>query len=1250
MKIRYPILLDLLTMLLLAPTAALYYTAGTESGLQFMAARLNRTFGPVTLTVEGASGSLRHGFHLERLRVQHRLADTDLRDVTGKINFVPLLAQRIQLQEARVGRADVTVFRSTESDGKPRAPRFLARLLQINVEDLTVASGGLTLISGQHYEARNVRAAGRVTPSQIRLRRAALELPEQRLRAEGTVRLHSALPLGLEGALQLRYQPEDLPEWQMRASFDGDLDALPVHAAIDTPFRARSEGQVIDLNSGWVYSGKADVSDVDLADFGGGNALGLISGQLDIEADDEGYRARGRAIPAGLKAGAFDVSFDGLYRNRSLAIHSASARHVGSGALLSTQGSVTLADAGGTVLDLSGDWTQFRWPLTGEEISVVSAEGRYNLRGAKPWNVEASGEFTSADLPPMPFTVNGQLSAERFDFADAQLQLLEGSATLDGHARWTPDEAWHVEGRVERINPAALRADLPGRLSFDINASGAPFGDDGTLSIGIGRLTGSLRNASAQGQGRAERAAGSDAWQFHNVDLRLGRTQLQLDGQFSDARRDLTFALDADDLSLLDREARGRLSVRGRIAGNSQAPVLLFKARGTDFSWGSTELAALDADVDLDLGAEGHTAGQIRLTGLAAGLRKMERASIVLSGRPAAQRIVADFEAAPAHAGLTAEGVFADGRWQGKLQSLRIDDVDPARNLRLTLEKPADLAFSAQTLDLADLCLTGDEARLCLALQHNPQNWQSRFSATQLPLRMLTAGLAQNIDYNGAINLAGHAMGGPGRLPTGEVRAELADAELVHHVGNDRTERTALGSGRIDASATDADFSVTVGLDAGEAGHVRGGLRGQRQGERWQNHPVSGQFEVATSGLGILEAHVTEIDRATGRLNSEVRLGGTLGSPTIAGHLQLRDARIDSYQVNLSMRDLNLDADLDTNTLRLTGQTRIGEGSAKVSGRLSWRDLEPYGDLHIEGENLLLVDVPEARIHASPNLDFNLAGRRINATGTVKIPAARLEPADLTNAVLASDDEVLVGTEPVDPAQRWLVISDIRLELGDAVEVDALGLTAKLGGGIQVKLEESGVTRGLGELNVTSGRYAALGRLLDISRGRLLFNNGPLGDPGIDLRAQKEFPDITAGVNVRGTLRAPRMTFFSEPSIPQSQIASLILAGGSLESVQNSSQNGSARNDLLAQGGAILAQQFGNRVGIEDVSIESDLSNETSLVLGKYLSPRLYVSYGISLAEAINTLKLRYTITDNWTLKTESGKARSADIVYTVEK
>ena len=380
-----------------------------------------------------------------------------------------------------------------------------------------------------------------------------------------------------------------------------------------------------------------------------------------------------------------------------------------------------------------------------------------------------------------------------------------------------------------------------------------------------------------------------------------------------------------------------------------------------------------------------------------------------------------------------------------------------------------------------------------------------------------------------------------------------------------------------------------------------------------------------------------------------------MAAPLLNGELKVSNGELDAYQINLALRAVNFSAELRDNSLRLEGSGDVGvDGHGQVSGTMSWRDGLPYGDLHISGTDLRLVNIPEARIQASPDVNLKLAGRRIDVTGTVTLPYARLEPAELANAVLTSGDEVLVNEPQTPPEQRFRVYSRLTLKLGERVTVNTLGLSGRLGGSITATTDDSGISRGTGELAIEEGKYLALGRKLDVERGRLLFNNGLLSDPGIDLRATKRFPDVTAGVNVRGTLRNPRMTFFSEPAVSQSQIVSLLLAGGSLESVQNTSDPAArasgARSDLLLQGGAIVAQQFGSKVGIEDVSVESDLTNTTSLVLGRYLSPRLYVSYGISLAEAINTIKMRYTIGDRWTIKTEAGKERAADLVYTIEK
>jgi translocation and assembly module TamB len=277
-------------------------------------------------------------------------------------------------------------------------------------------------------------------------------------------------------------------------------------------------------------------------------------------------------------------------------------------------------------------------------------------------------------------------------------------------------------------------------------------------------------------------------------------------------------------------------------------------------------------------------------------------------------------------------------------------------------------------------------------------------------------------------------------------------------------------------------------------------------------------------------------------------------------------------------------------------------------------------------------------------------GRRIEVSGEVRLPVAKIAPADLAGAVLTSNDEVLADTPIAANASPTQVVTNIRMTLGDQVTLDTFGLSGRLTGSILTRSAEDGSTHANGELNVAEGKYAAFGRRLDIERGRLQFSGGLVSDPAIDIRATKQYPEVIAGVNVRGTLQAPRMTFFSTPSLPQSQIVSLILAGGNIDRAQDPSRSGAARSELLAQGGAIIAQQLGSRVGVDDVSIEQALDNSTSLVLGKYLSPHLYVSYGISLAESINTIKMRYALDDRWTIRTEAGKERSAELVYTIEK
>lgn len=94
-----------------------------------------------------------------------------------------------------------------------------------------------------------------------------------------------------------------------------------------------------------------------------------------------------------------------------------------------------------------------------------------------------------------------------------------------------------------------------------------------------------------------------------------------------------------------------------------------------------------------------------------------------------------------------------------------------------------------------------------------------------------------------------------------------------------------------------------------------------------------------------------------------------------------------------------------------------------------------------------------------------------------------------------------------------------------------------------------------------------------------------------------------------------------------------------------------ASTALGLSGGERLAQRIGSKLGLDEVSIEGKGdAAETSLALGKYLSPRLYVGYGLGLFDAANALTMRYTVTDNWLLQVLSGDQQYVDLLYTLER
>jgi translocation and assembly module TamB len=1231
------------------PCAALYSVLFTESGLQFVVEHMPRRFGNVGVRVEDVSGTIASGARASLVEIDDEHVHLEIRGIYTRVLLEPLLWQTLRTPATTVDSVSVQVKRTPPRPPGflgAHEPQFLPRWLTIEIGHATVGNVVVIAPDGARVTGSGITGAALLRHRDIRFYQADLQMGEVHFAVTGS--LHASDPLQLAAKGQITWQPPGQPVWTVAANGAGDLDKLGITARILAPFQSDVSGEMLDLTHHWHWQGDANVQAFDLRAWHLGGALGIISGKLALSGAGQEFAAHGTLDPAGLEAGGFAVQFDGGYSRQVLTAHRIDITNLASGAHTLASGTIGIR---GPRLALQGTWRNFRWPLVGRSVPFRSSEGSFELTGIRPYDFHTKGQAQIAGLAPFPADVTGKLDANSVTVSRSSLDLWHGHADLHGDVTWAPVQRWAVSGHATGVDPGQLRSDLPGSVDFDVALSGEGFKGGDPISVGVAGLSGHLRGLEASGGGKLVHAG--DTWTFQQVRVGLGRTRLALDGRI-DRAADLRFAVTAEDLSLLSPGSRGHVEANGTIRGPIANPDIDATAHGADILFDGIALAGFDAKVDFDPTSRRPSAIAAHLRELKFSRRSVRSVDFTLDGPASAATVHLDAQAPGLHLTAAASGAFNNGAFGGRLESLA---VSGAESLRLHLEQPVTLQLSGTASSIDRLCLIGTPGNLCAEGSWTPNAWSTTLTASQLPLSTLTAGRTPAVEYLGNIDV-GARLFSNGNLPTqGVLRIELHDAVLSRRLVSGRVEHTSIGSGVLTATANTDSIDAQASLTSGQIGTLEGTLKITRGARHWQDLPVAGELRAQTSKLDLISVYVPDIDRAAGNLSADAHIAGTVGEPQLSGTLGVTDGEVDLYQTNLRLRQIGLTAHLTDDGLAFDGTAQTGKGQVHAKGQLQWRDALPYGQLHLDGTNLRVVDIPEAQIDASPNLDFKVAAHEIDITGTVAVPYAKIVPKDYTGAVTASSDEVIVGQQSQNPADRFQVRTQITMTLGSNVNIDTMGLTGQLAGSITVRSGYDAITRASGQLFVQKGEYAAYARQLEIQRGRLIFTGGPIEDPGIELRAIKRYPDVTAGINVRGTLQHPRMSFFSDPSLPQSQIVSLILSGGgggsTLQMLQASSQQNqqaTAANELLTQGGAILAQQLGSRIGLPDISLETDLNNETSLVLGKYLSPRLYVSYGVGITQQLNAIRLRYSLGDHWTIRTEAGQIRGADLVFSVEK
>ena len=252
-------------------------------------------------------------------------------------------------------------------------------------------------------------------------------------------------------------------------------------------------------------------------------------------------------------------------------------------------------------------------------------------------------------------------------------------------------------------------------------------------------------------------------------------------------------------------------------------------------------------------------------------------------------------------------------------------------------------------------------------------------------------------------------------------------------------------------------------------------------------------------------------------------------------------------------------------------------------------------------------------------------------------------------------------SRPLDVRTSAYVTGAILLHLLDSSSSDHTWQEHIEQGGLEIVEEPSRSTTAIGSISVADGSYELYGQELKIDRGSFIYNGGDVSNPGLDLRVKRDISNgnigsnVNVGAQVVGTLVEPDFRLFSTPAMPDSEILSYLILGKSMQSASSTNSSDIQLQALLmlgAKGTEAIGESLQDTFGIDEFGIDTDPNTrETSFYIGKYLSPKLFVKYGVGLLESTNTFMVRYQLTERLLIETmANSQAQGGDIFYTFER
>jgi translocation and assembly module TamB len=1227
----------LVALIAIAATWLLYTAAGLHFALNRGVALTHGQF-----TYASASGTLGGEAKLAGLHYKNNDGTTlRIEHATLDLQAWALLARNLHIRKARIDgiALDIAPSRSPEASGNASLqPPLTIVLDDIQLTNIAVGESGKPVFAGD-----SLALAGSWSKHQLALRKLALRAPAGSIELDGSF----ATTRGYRGQADARVDwTQDGTRYAGTLKLNSDGKTARLDAALNAPLRAGAHATLaLDPQHAWTLALQAPQFNTSALP-GLPAAIKTLALDLHGAGDARGGKVNGTLAANGHVVALAPAQFS--WDGKTLKLDPLRLRSPTMAGAATATGSVRL-DASPITAALAIDWQDVQLPadLVGQPLAThgsVQVDGsaeHFALKGALAIGPPGKLADLQLDLSGTPRLVTLNT-----------LKLVQPNGGLDMHGvvGLQPVVTWKLDATAKQFDPGIVFAGWNGAMDCVLATQGklTPNGPEATLTLR--GAAGTLRGQSIAGS-KADIAIAPGNFLAGSLTLVAGGSRIHATG-LPGARTNATLAIDVASLGDWVARAAGKLqgqfTVKGAwpklaVAGHLSGSALAVDGRRID----TLHLNAAVPDVS-------QPGGQLDLTlaGVHAPGIDFDRVTLVGSGTAISHqlKVAAAGERLSASLALRGSWQAQTHAWSGTLEDI---ELAPQGMPAWHQQQPSPLSWRNGAATLAQLCLSAGTPQLCVSGKRDSQGTiTANYNLQELPLQLLaslapsTGPLLASGDLSGSGQLtvaANGTLGGNASLGTGN--GKLAFTSTANQ------PLLAWTSINVDANASGGNQHVSLRGTLAGGGHINGNLD-----VRGGTGALNGTLDADLRSLAFISALSPEVANVQGSLAGHLAFGGTLAAPQFNGSIQTQGFSAELPRAGLKLHDGAIAITGDPQGhLAITGSIASGKGVLHIDGSTGLAADAPL-QVNLKGDNVLVADIPAAHVVASPNLQLARSNGTFKLTGSIGIPSAKVEVEKLPGQgpAEASPDVVIVDAPPAAKVAPLALDAEIEVKLGDDVKLHGYGLDGTVGGQLTVLVKPGKPATGRGQISV-AGKYQAYGQDLDIERGRLLFAGTRLDNPGLDIRAVRKIRSegVTVGLSVRGTAQRPVLTVFSDPAMEQAEALSYLVTGRPLNALKSGEGNtlNTAAQALGGLAGDRLAKSIGSRLGVDAGVSSSEALGGTAFTAGKYLSPRLFLSYGVGLFSPGQVITLRYTLNRFLQFEAENATTGSrASFNYKIEK